>query len=64
MYWKWNLSNILTLYDKVYAIWCCGVVAILVDICIEHIQIITIKDKNEGKHRENWTKSWRINEPE
>ena len=40
MYWKQNISNIQTLADAVFAIWCCGVVDILVDICIAPIWII------------------------
>ena len=41
-----NHSNILTLSDVVLDICCCGVVDILVDICIAHIRTGTIKYKN------------------
>ena len=43
MYQKTKHSNIITSADVVFPFLCCGVVDILVDIHIEHIQIGTIK---------------------
>ena len=57
MSWKQNISNIRTISDVFYAVFCCGIVADSLEIFRSHIRIRVIQRYNRSQAMINMKKN-------